>query len=197
MGFLFIYTGLSGCGKTTKLKKIKLTLNDPNYAISLDELTKYYYYKKEPRNRFVREFVSTHPYSINTSKINWDNDPAHIHDSFIKWIIAQEGTFYIEGIQFIKPYMDTDYLINHCTNIEIIDLNEFKCLKRRVKRCFKSRKNHKLYNLFKYDLNFHHIREVIELNKFQDLVVENYNTIYARKIMYMINEKDKNKKSGV
>lgn len=197
MGHLFIYTGLSGSGKTRRLKEIKSTLKDPNYAISFDELTKYYYYKKEPKNKFIKQFVSMHPYNINTSKIDWETDQCHIHDAFVKWISTQKGTFYIEGIQFIKPYIDINFLIYHSTNIEIIDMNEIECLKRRIKRCFKSKKKHKLYRLFKYDLNLNHIKEVIQLIKFQDIVTEKFSVIYAKKVMYMINEKDENKKSGV
>ena len=169
MNKIFIITGLSGSGKTFHLNQLKNDdIENQDRYINLDELTKYYNKHRYPKNKFVKYFIHTHSYSnLNPEDINWENDKYNIHNEFLSWLTTIDGTFYIEGIHFIKPYIDTNFIYN--STILIIDKSSIKCLFNRINRCFNNDVPfyNKIYNLFKYDLSLVHIKEISQFNKFK------------------------------
>ena len=188
MNYMFIITGLSGSGKTYKLKqesedKINIPLDN---FINLDEVTKYYRKNKLPKNKYVQQFISQYHFNVDKKYISWENDKFNIHNQFIKYISTLDGTFYIEGIQFIKPYIDMEFLVNNITGLYITDKCPIVCLFSRIKRCINSDKSFKdkIKNLFIYDLNPVHIIEIFQLYKFANYVSPHYDDIYKRRLKY-------------
>lgn len=164
MNKLTFITGYSGCGKTTLIKQLT-KYKDKDRCISLDELTKYYVKGITPKNKYVRQFVSFHPYKISYKDLNWNKDRYLIHNSFIKWMSTLQGDFYIEGIQFMKPYMDIDFISKY--DIIIISTSAYKSMINRLHRWKESKKKHKLINLFKYDLSLDHLQEIQQMKRFK------------------------------
>ena len=172
MSQIIIVTGLSGSGKTHYLASLPKDNTNRDYAISLDELTKYYNKREFPKNKFVKFFISTHSYgNVDSRKINWNKDKYNIHNDFLKWIKTFDGTFYIEGIHFFKPkIIDYDLLVENSEGIISLDFSVIRCVSNRIYRCFAKKYTPtyiKLYNLFRYDLNPIHIVEYFQFKKFK------------------------------
>lgn len=171
MNQITIVTGLSGSGKTYYLSSLPKDDTNKDYAISLDELTKYYNKREFPKNKFVKFFISTHSYgNVDSRKINWNKDEYNIHNDFLKWIKTIDGSFYIEGIHFFKPkIIDYDLLVESA-NVILLDSSALQCISSRIYRCFAKKYTPtyiKIYNLFKYDLSPIHIVEYFQFKKFK------------------------------
>lgn len=183
MGNIYIITGLSGSGKSSYLDNYRIAYSyryGYDQFINFDELTAYYNKHKYPYNKYILEFIKRHPCpELSEKEISWERDTFSIHSQFLSFLYNYncEQPFIIEGIQFIKPYIDRKYIVN-ATKCESLKVSEFKCLIRRIKRCFDSNKplRIKIKNLFKYDLNPIHVIEPFQLRKFNKLIKNKNNT---------------------